>query len=198
MNEFNDLNSNIEQLQGSNGIIDDLNVLIKKFEEKKLDEYKTKELDKYFAKFLGKYNLISSHYEAFIAAYIDTDDENEKQTIKLYLDYCLMFLNRIQNKYTNPIQYRINQINTDKSLTKANLSIYIGVFSILLALALTLFPNLIPINKKMDNDFRVILKNDSINFKEVKSEHKQLNSQFFWIGNRLDSIIKVMPKTPHK
>lgn len=148
MNKVNDLSSKIEQLQGTNGIIDNLNVFIKNFEEKKIVEYSIIELDEYLAKFQENYSLISSYYDSFIAVYIDTKDENKKQTTKLFLDYCLLFLNRIQNKYSNPILYRINQINNQNSIKKANISItwgkisvFIGVIATVISVYFSVKPN---------------------------------------------------------
>lgn len=137
MGAANNIVSIIDQLQGPNGIIDNLNILIKKFDEKKIVDYSINELDKYLAKFQENYSIISSYYESFIAAYIDTNNENEKQTIKLFLDYCLLFLNRIQNKYSNPILYRINQINNQNSIKKANISITWGKISVFIGVIAT-------------------------------------------------------------
>jgi hypothetical protein len=132
----------IEQLQGSNGIIYGLNTLIDSFEKKDLNKYSITELEEYFAKFQEKYNQISSHYEFFIVEYIDSNNENEKSIIKLFLDYCLMFLNRIQNRYSNPILYKINLMNYQKSIKKANTSIIWGIISVsigIIAMILSVF-----------------------------------------------------------
>jgi hypothetical protein len=172
-----ELNKLIEELQGTNGVIDKLKAVTDTFEKRSLFDYNTNELDDYFKIFQDKSNEISSYYESFIAAFIDTNNEDERKTIKLFLDYCLVFINKIQNKYSNPISYRINQINNQKSLRRANSSIYWGIISVIvgvIATAISVYFSVKPDEKvKMITDK---LQSQAVILKNLQNEVTNLDS----------------------
>jgi hypothetical protein len=49
---------------------------------------------------------------------------------KMRYDLSCVYIAEIQNLYLNPINYRLNKLNSDKSLKKANHSINLGKWSI--------------------------------------------------------------------
>lgn len=189
----NKINSLINELQGTNGIIEKFNIIVKKFESKPFASYSITELDDYFNQFHVKLDEISNYYEAFISQHINSDSLLEKEQIKVFLDYCSLFINRIQNKYSNPISYRINQINTYKSLRLGRNSLYIGIFSVFLAVVFTFIPYLFSNDhyEKSINKINSVLRNDSIHFNVIDNMNKMVNNQYDNILWKLDSIMEI-------
>jgi len=64
-----------------------------------------------------------------IAINKDTLDDVKKES-EIYIEICSFYINSIQNIYLNPISYRLNQLNSEKSLKKAEQSIALGIKSI--------------------------------------------------------------------
>ena len=73
---------------------------------------------------------------------LDNDTEHDN---KRYYNLSGIYITEIQNLYLNPINYRLNQLNSEKSIKKANWSIAIGTASIVIAIIISLWSSIKPI-----------------------------------------------------
>jgi hypothetical protein len=185
MEKITELNKLIEELQGSDGVIDSLKAVIDKFEKRNISDYNNNELDNYIKLFQDKSNEISFYYESFIAAFIEANNEDERKTIELYIDYCLVFINKIQNKYINTVSHRINNINNQKSLKKANTSIIWGIISVAIGVIATVIS--LYFSVKPDENAKLITD-------EIQS-HTTILKNLQNVVIDLDSLIKEGNKT---
>jgi len=113
---------------------------VEQFQAKEADfPYKSIEKEKDAEKLrvkLGEFNdllkdIQNTYYELSVYTITTKDDNAEK-----YIKVSDVYISLIQNLYLNPINYRLGQLNNEKSIKKAYCSIVVGVLAIAVAIAL--------------------------------------------------------------
>lgn len=128
-----------ELIQGDDSLVNQYNDENDKFPCSAIDTANQEKLDKEYLLIQELLLRFQENYrQLFKIAIKESTSHNDKITARTYLEISELYINIIQNIYLNPINYRLNKLNNEKSIKKANWSIYIGIASIFIGFILTI------------------------------------------------------------
>jgi len=172
------------------------------FHKKEINKYSVKELKMYYQKFSDLYNTI---HELYID-YSNDDNPETKKERNEHLDMSKGYINFIENRYLNRINYKLNEKQT-------NTNVRIGLFSVILGFISIFIGVITTCDSKKNNDKnnQFMKQQDSIiearhneydsNFNTIKHQNKQqleidstLIKRIDNLGNQLDSVDKKLNK----
>jgi hypothetical protein len=157
-----------ELITDDNSLVNQYNTKQQEFHCSTIDTSNQEKLDKEYLiikELLLKFQ--ENYRQLFKIAIKESTLHDDKITARAYIEINQLYLNIIQNLYLNPINYRLNKINTEKRIKKANCSIYIGIASILIGVIISIWSSFgeFTFDSNSENDIndkmQIIEKSDS-------------------------------------
>lgn len=129
-----------ELIQDDNSLANQYKSYQESFPDSEIDAASYEKLDAEYSTIKELLLKFQENYrQLFKIAIKESTPEEDKTTARVYLEISSFYLNIIQNIYLNPISYRLNKLNNEQSIKKANLSIYIGIASIIIGVIISLW-----------------------------------------------------------
>lgn len=177
-----------ELITDNNSLVNQYNTKQQEFHCSTIDASNQERLDKEYSAIKELLLKFQENYrQLFKIAIKESTSHDDKITARAYLEVNQLYLNIIQNLYLNPINYRLNKLNNEKSIKKANWSIYIGIASILIGVIISLWSSIGEFTIDRNTETHI---NDTTQIEEKADSYKTENSS--------DSIKEASPSIDTK
>ena len=137
-------------------------------------------------------NFQESYRQLFAIMINENTSEEDRYIANNYLKLCEYYINSIQNLYLNPINYRLNKMNAEKNMNKANKSIILGFVAIVFAIVSTLVTLCITKNQNYNmKEIEETINKIKISVNDIYQETKE-NSNIIYYENIQGLINKLL------